>query len=63
MQTKLTIMDSDKDRLEVKEVGGFGEKMLFFGVYQEDDVCAININTSNAVVLRDYLTKFIEESS
>ena len=60
----LSIFDFDGEKLEVGEVGGFGEKMLALFVISaddENDLNDINLNVENAIKLRDRLTKFIEK--
>jgi hypothetical protein len=59
----LELTDLDGDKLECKEVGGFGEPMLALFVvdgYDANDLCGVNLNVENAAKLRDFLDDFID---
>lgn len=62
----LLLYDEDGDRLDLKEVGGFGEPMLslFVGDSMAPmDECGINLNLENAKRLRDWLTEFLDRAT
>lgn len=53
--------DGDDARLRVHEVYGFGYPSLVLSVTQEGDYSGVLVNQENAILLRDFLTAFIDK--
>ena len=58
---RLFLKDEDGDVLELTGVGGFGEPMLALFVRdgEEKDLNGVNLNTSAAIQLRDWINQWL----
>jgi len=54
-------VDGDYSKLDLQEVGGFGEPMLALFVAQEGDECSINLDKARAAEIIAWLSNWVKE--